>query len=288
MSMISLALAAAAYSPAPASKTSVLVEDFCTRLHHPRPCDCAVCVMHGPAVLSDAPRPTRSLAAAPKHTWTAMNDPVMGGQSFSAVAVENGVLNFTGACKIVPSLNAPGFITAVSSDSNAWADVSTCEGLTITAKANSSYAGYRISFGHAHPIFGKFFASESPAAPLRSAFQPFLLFPPAPSLIDASKSAWRGRQMATRPISTRRNFTDFWDDATGNPIHTVRWWRRNVPAAVILTAAWLVCAQCSSNSRYCPDSKTLANMKTMSIWAEGVEGDINLQVKSVAGYGCTA
>jgi hypothetical protein len=84
------------------------------------------------------------------------------------------------------------------------------------------------------------------------------------------------------------NFTDFWDDATGNPIQTVRWWRRNVPAAVILTAAWLVCAQCSSNSRYCPDSKTLANMKTMSIWAEGVEGDINLQVKSVAGYGCTA
>ena len=68
------------------------------------------------------------------------------------------VLNFTGACKIVPSLKAPGFITAVTSDKGRWKDVSSCEGLTITAKAATDYAGYRISFGHAHPLFGKFFA----------------------------------------------------------------------------------------------------------------------------------
>ena len=28
------------------------------------------------------------------HKWQAMNDPVMGGQSYSTVAVQNGVLNF--------------------------------------------------------------------------------------------------------------------------------------------------------------------------------------------------
>eukprot|EP00965_Chrysotila_dentata_P198825 6179041-Pleurochrysis_carterae.AAC.5 len=43
-------------------------------------------------------------------------------------------------------------------------------------------------------------------------------------------------------------FTDFWDDATGEPIHT-----------------------CAENAAYCPDDKTKQNMKTMSIWAEGVE-----------------
>ena len=44
-----------------------------------------------------------------RHTWSALNDPVMGGQSTSRVKVEHGVLNFTGFCAIVPSLKAPGF-----------------------------------------------------------------------------------------------------------------------------------------------------------------------------------
>jgi len=179
--------------------------------------------------------------AAPKHTWKANNDPVMGGQSFSTVAVEGGMLNFTGACKIVPSLKAPGFITAVTSDSASWADVSSCEGLTITAKAATSYAGYRVSFGHAHPILGKFFAYG-----YKSHFSPTVGSVGSVSV----------------PF---KNFTDFWDDATGEPIHT-----------------------CESNHKYCPDAKTLTDMKTMSIWAEGVEGDIRLEVKSISGYGCSA
>ena len=111
----------------------------------------------------------------------------MGGQSYSTVTVEKGLLNFTGACKsaqipvrlnlapsvvaatsphpctapVVPSLQAPGFITAVNYDSAPWVDVSSCAGLRVTAKAATDYAGYRISFGHAHPKGGKFFACES-------------------------------------------------------------------------------------------------------------------------------
>jgi hypothetical protein len=61
------------------------------------------------------------------------------------------------------------------------------------------------------------------------------------------------------------NFTDFWDDATGKAIHT-----------------------CAENPALCPDSRTLTNMKTMSIWAEGVQGTIHLEVKSISGYGCTS
>jgi hypothetical protein len=49
------------------------------------------------------------------------------------------------------------------------------------------------------------------------------------------------------------NFTDFWDDATGDPIHT-----------------------CKENSLYCPDEFTLQNMQHLAIWGEGVTGTVSL------------
>ena len=44
---------------------------------------------------------------------------------------------------------------------------------------------------------------------------------------------------------------------------------------------------CDDVPEYCPDAKTLTDMKTMSIWAEGKEGEVHLEVDSVSGYGCT-
>lgn len=173
------------------------------------------------------------------HKWEANNDPVMGGQSYSTVAVENGRLNFTGACKIVPFLKAPGFITAINSDSSPFADVSGCDGLTITGQADTNYSGFRISFGYTHPKGGKFFARG-----YKSHFWPSVGTPGSVSVAF-------------------KNFTDFWDDGTGLPIHT-----------------------CAEDPQYCPDAKTLKNMGTMSIWAEGVEGSIHLELDTIAAYGC--
>ena len=188
---------------------------------------------------SDAPKTLQ-------HPWSALNDPVMGGQSTSRVAVENNVLNFTGKCAIVPSLNAPGFITAVAG--NRWfshetfVDVSSCKGLTVVAKDfTSGYRGYRISFGTAKPPGGKYFAQGYKAD----------LHPTVGTFGAVSI-----------PFT---NFTDFWDDATGRAIHT-----------------------CSENPKLCPDAKTLTNMKTMSIWAEGVEGHIHIEIKAIMGYDCSA
>ena len=173
------------------------------------------------------------------HSWRANNDPVMGGQSYSKVVVQNDVLNFTGACKIVPKLKAPGFITAVNSDKDEWVDVSTCEGLKIVHKSANNYTGFRLSFGKAHPIGGKFFAS-------------------------GYKSHFNANVGEFGAVSVPfKSFTDFWDDATGEPIHT-----------------------CAENSRYCPDEKTLQNLETMSFWAEGVEGDVQVEFQSVSGYNC--
>ena len=180
-----------------------------------------------------------------RHTWSALNDPVMGGQSTSRVAVENGVLNFTGHCAIVPSLKAPRFITAATGRSwfhrERFADVSSCTGLEVRAKdfTEGQYKGYRISFGTAKPPRGKLFAQG---------FKADLV----PSIGDFG--------VARIPFT---NFTDFWDDATGDPIHT-----------------------CAEKAMYCPDKATLTNMRTMSIWAEGVEGEVHLEVQSIGGYGC--
>ena len=45
---------------------------------------------------------------------------------------------------------------------------------------------------------------------------------------------------------------------------------------------------CAENVDYCPDARTLSNMRTMSIWAEGVAGSIHLEVREISGYGCAS
>merc|ERR1712118_460786 len=95
-------------------------------------------------------------------------------------------------------------------------DISTCTALAITCRASVPYAGYRLSFGRAHAPGGKFFAYG-----YKSKFEP-----PA----DGS--------MGTVVIPLV-NFTDYWDDATGDPTKT-----------------------CQDNIIYCPDASTLKNMRT--------------------------
>eukprot|EP00434_Breviolum_minutum_P000538 symbB.v1.2.000465.t1/scaffold11.1/size528188/14 len=64
----------------------------------------------------------------------------------------------------------------------------------------------------------------------------------------------------TLPLS---GFSDFWDDATGEAIKT-----------------------CQENKIYCPDAKTLKDMRTMGFWAEGVAGKVHLEIKSVKATEC--
>eukprot|EP00930_Biecheleria_cincta_P017829 TRINITY_DN14070_c0_g1_i1.p1 TRINITY_DN14070_c0_g1~~TRINITY_DN14070_c0_g1_i1.p1 ORF type:complete len:212 (+),score=23.45 TRINITY_DN14070_c0_g1_i1:49-684(+) len=58
-------------------------------------------------------------------------------------------------------------------------------------------------------------------------------------------------------------FSSHWDDGTGEPITT-----------------------CAKDPKACPTVQVLKNMKTLSIWAEGVEGDVHLEVKSIRASGC--
>jgi len=58
-------------------------------------------------------------------------------------------------------------------------------------------------------------------------------------------------------------FTNCWDDATGDAITT-----------------------CEEDSRFCPSSNRLADMQTISVWAEGAAADVTLTIQSIAAYGC--
>ena len=189
-----------------------------------------------------------------KHKWTAMNDPVMGGKSYSNVSVGDDMLRFTGKVAIVPFLGAPGFITAATGRGlgpggqsplppESFVDVSSCKGLTVVANdLSNGYSGYRISFGNGHaqhPGHNHAYGFKADLHPTIGSFGAVSI-----------------------PFTS---FTDYWDDATGKSV-----------------------VSCEEKREYCPDVKTLANMKTMSIWAEGVEGRVHLEVRSIAGYGCPA
>ena len=58
-------------------------------------------------------------------------------------------------------------------------------------------------------------------------------------------------------------FSSHWDDATGDQIVT-----------------------CAEDAEYCPDAATLSNIKTISIWGEGVTGNVKLRIKSISAIGC--
>lgn len=176
----------------------------------------------------------------PINEWVELNDPVMGGKSTGTFTIEDGLGKFVGEVVDVPFLQAPGFIQARTKKGGSYADVSACQSLEIIAKSNTDYSGYRISFGNAHAPGGKFHARGYKA-----------------DLKDVSTEDF---EAITIPFN---QFTDFWDDATGDPIHT-----------------------CQENELYCPDELTLKNMQRLTIWGEGVGGKVSLDIKSISAVGC--
>lgn len=179
--------------------------------------------------------------------WREQNDPVMGGRSTGTFTVQNGRGVFNGTCAIVPKLSAPGFIKASAGESpdSKYPDITKCDSIALTFQNIIDYDGFRFSFGNTHPKGGKFFASGYKASlgPIKG------LAPGAP---------------AQEIILPFKQFTDFWDDATGLPIHT-----------------------CADDPQYCPNTETLQDMKTMSIWAEGKEGDVHMEIQKISAVHCS-
>lgn len=184
----------------------------------------------------------------PTNTWTTLNDPVMGGQSYSNLAIENGIARFTGKCAIVPSLQAPGFITMETGNQfvdkpSKFPDISSCSAFSFEIKTNTDYGGYRVSFGKAHPKGGRFASGYK-----------------APLLLDDDLPPVGEFGSVVVPFD---KFSDKWNDATGD-----------------------IEVECLDDPSYCPNQQWLRSMETMSFWGEGVEGMVDLEIKSIFAIGC--
>ena len=207
----------------------------------------------------------------PTHTWKTMNDPVMGGKSHSSFYIDEnqkGILD--GEVVDVPFLHAPGFIT-VRGNGN-YPDVSSCTSLVLKAKTNETYGGYRISFGNRH-VRGNRYARGYKAN--------FHIQPYNESIVGSTTSLEEENDDSVNNNNSNStkslddgimeeinipfsNFTVRWSDLTGDPI-----------------------VSCQENPNFCPDPKTLRNMKTISIWGEGVAGNIHLEIDSIKAIGCS-
>lgn len=123
--------------------------------------------------------------------WDALNDPVMGGQSDGSVSIQDGVASFTGHVKIVPFLQAPGFIT-METRGGIYPDVSSCNALKLVLRAEDAYSGYYVSFGTARAEGARYAQGfKTPFdAPVEDGFSSVVL-----------------------PFSS---FSNDWDDATGH------------------------------------------------------------------------
>lgn len=129
------------------------------------------------------------------HKWHSENDPVMGGQSSSSIAVAGGYADYKGSTRIVPSLNAPGFTIALTEGApffSKFPDASSMDGLTVSVRNLGNFTGYKIAFCDSRINF------------YRCQFQSFKADLPVPANADF--------QDVFVPWAS---FSDKWDAATG-------------------------------------------------------------------------
>jgi len=135
----------------------------------------------------------------PRHTWYALNDPVMGGLSTGTATVEDGVGHFKGEVVGVPKLDdAPGFISMLTRGGY-FPDLTSCAGLKLTVKENGDapYEGFRVSFGTNHP---------TGSMPYARGYKTHMTIP--------TVGEW------TEVYLPFTEFSDYWDPKTGLPITT--------------------------------------------------------------------
>ena len=136
-----------------------------------------------------------------------------------------------GSVRIVPSLQAPGFIWAYANGRFNDASEALTGDLILNVRSSSSdYTGYRISFGSHLIVFNDFKAQFD--------------VPPGDEFSEVRI-----------PFNM---FSNKWDSATGDQTVT-----------------------CAEDPKVCPTSNDLAHIRQVGIWAEGVEGNIHLEVQSI-------
>ena len=152
---------------------------------------------------------------------------------------------FNGTVKDVPSLSAPGFLSAYADGH--FNDVSNAISGELVLKVQSStpeYTGFRGSFaaGTLSPMYSCAGGGTIPFS--GGCFKAKFSVPAGDDFVEVHL-----------PFSS---FSDHWDPKTGDQITT-----------------------CAEDSGVCPTKNNLAHIKRMEIWAEGVGGNIHIKVQSI-------
>ena len=180
-------------------------------------------------------------------TWQDSNDPVMGGQSHSAFNMSAGVGHFAGTCAIVPFLKAPGFCkistTLGPGEEPNYADVSSLIDGALVIGVQSATVGY-AGFKVA------FTAKNTTGHSFKANFV-------APTSADFTevRIPWSSFSLDwseyTGDCDTK--------DPTGEQHHC-----------------------CSAaHPEVCPQAQHLAQLTGFEVWAEGVEGDFQLDLLTI-------
>lgn len=201
-----------------------------------------------------APPASQVLVSFPGFTWVENNDPVMGGKSHGNWSVVNGSYGlFQGAVEPIPGFGAPGFCRAVtislfSRDASEYVD----GGLLVTARTSTpAYKGFRLSFGSMHV------PRHHGGHEIEGSFKAGLAVP------ASTNGEWQ---------SVFMKFSDFsydWSDFSGEC------------STKDPDGYQHKCCD-ANNTEVCPTAKLLSGISSFNIWAEGVAGVFNLELKEVA------
>lgn len=183
--------------------------------------------------------------------WRVMNDQVMGGGSTSSFLVAGGAGLFQGACAIVSFLNAPGFCKISTRgtfpDASAWID----GGLHLTVRSTTTgYKGFKVDFSSDGMPVPQGFRHGYPA--FKAAFQLPAL---ASSDFVTVRVPFSAFSVDTSEFTGRCDTTD----PTGLHHHC-----------------------CSTDHpEVCPQSEHLKALTGLQVWAEGIEGDFELEIREI-------
>jgi hypothetical protein len=184
--------------------------------------------------------------------FSELNDPVMGGRSTGTFKVDtaNKVGVFDGEVVDVPSLKAPGFIK-VAGDAKYFPDASSVGekgDVVLTLRSSQpDYKGYRVTVVSGAVNAGFACAGGGAIIGSRGCYK---------AKFSVPQSSNGEFQTVRVPLSS---FSDLWSSATGE--HT---------------------KECGDDASACLTSKKLAKIQRLELWAEGVAGKANLEVKKIS------
>ena len=210
-------------------------------------------------VSADIPLATFDGAQATTVEWEVKNDPVMGGGSTSTFTITpESTGSFEGTCRIVTFLKAPGFAKVVGTKD--FVDITGSDAISLKVRSSTpGYKGFKIAFsGTDVPTVGPQFGPKRDGE-YKAGF-------------EVEGSDW---QVVDVP------FTQFSYD-TSQYTGTCNF---QDPDSAFGKGAQHYCCSDSglepSKPEVCVDSKYLSVIKNVAIWAEGVEGDFNIEIESI-------